>query len=217
MGAIMTKKRKMTIGGFHRWNEYFGFGTIELAQSFNLNERELKDLLDKIKVAFETNPKEKFCIGSLVVADMEEKYSITKGADLVYAVLFLGLYFAEMRLCALEIFEAWRHLVHCKILMPTQKDDEATIEKLIRIIVYPFIGMDLCKHAIYIGVSERFVSALKVVESWLIDFASVECIHDFNGYSEDERLANLMQGLSDFVYAKVCFEIELAEICANQK
>lgn len=89
----MTKKRKMTIGGFHRRNEYSGFGTIELAQSFDLTECELKDLLDKIKVAFETNPKEKFCIGSLVVVDTDEKYIITKRADLVYAVLFFWTLF----------------------------------------------------------------------------------------------------------------------------
>lgn len=88
------------------------------------------------------------------------------------------------------------------------KDDGKAIGKLIQTIIDPFIGMDLCKHAIRIGVSERFVRALKVIESWLIDFASVESIHDFNGYSEDERLANLMQGLSNFVYAKMCFEIE---------
>lgn len=108
MGGKNDKKRKMTIGGFHRRNEYSGFGTIELAQSFDLTECELKDLLDKIKVAFETNPKVKYHIDNIKIIVAKEhkeyngkkytatKYIITKGANQAWILILLGICFGQM-------------------------------------------------------------------------------------------------------------------------
>lgn len=138
MEATMTKKRKMTIGGLHRRNEYFGFGTIELAQRFDMTECELKDLLDKIKVAFETNPKEKYCIGNIKIIIAKEhkehngkkytatKYIITKGANQAWIVILLGICFGQMR----AYWELWRNLLWTASLCLRKKMMRASLRHL---------------------------------------------------------------------------------------
>lgn len=217
MVAKMTKKRKMTIGGFHRWNEYFGFGTIELAQSFDLTECELKDLLDKIKVAFETNPKEKFYIDNIKIIVAKErkehndkkytatKYIITKGANRAWIMILLGICFGQMR----AYCELWRDLLWTAILMPTQKDDENKFEAFMKQVLFPNFMPKLCDYARDLGISENIANSLQTIEFWFDDNFGKQCVFK-KGNAICEKFA-------EFVYKKVCFEIELAEICANRK
>lgn len=203
----MTKKRKMTIGGFHRRNEYSGFGTIELAQSFDLTECELKDLLDKIKVAFETNPKERFYIGNIKIIVAKEskeyngkkytatKYIITKGANQAWILILLGICFGQMR----AYWELWRDLLWTAILMPTQKDDESKFERFMKQVLFPNFIFRLSDWARDLGISENIANSLQTIEFWFDDNFGKWCVFNRNAICEK---------FAEFVYKKVCFEIK---------
>lgn len=206
------KRRKITLAQFFRWREYSTF-LLELPKPFGLSESELREVLDKLNTAFRTN--QKHYIGDIFVRTEIEKrigkykneiyeyeaykYTITNRADLVWVVVFLDFYFGQRRFGRGELR---RFMLGIHILLPTQKDDEMLLKKIMQHINYPnFIGMRLGKYAHSLGISDKITSPLNAVELWFDDVFGDEW--QFSCSEDDD----LFRRFAEFICANVSFEV----------